>query len=76
MWETKYNKQFLKELSKLPIDIQSRAEKIVFEELVCDNPFDSGYIEKMKGYPDKYKIRAIIELVSVSVSVLIRTINC
>jgi mRNA interferase RelE/StbE len=29
----------------------------VFEKLQTDNPFGLGCIEKMKGYPDKYKIR-------------------
>jgi mRNA interferase RelE/StbE len=57
MWRVEYKKQFLKELSKLPADIQSKAEKIVFEDLACDNPFILGYIEQMKGYADKYKIR-------------------
>jgi mRNA interferase RelE/StbE len=57
MWRVEYKKRFLKELSKLSWDIQSKAEKIVFEDLLCDNPFDLGYIEQMKGYPGKYKIR-------------------
>ena len=30
---------------------------IVFQELEYGNPFELGYIEKMKGYTDKYKIR-------------------
>lgn len=57
MWRVEYKKRFLKELSKLSGDIQSKAEKIAFENLQCDNPFDLGYIEQMKGYPGKYKIR-------------------
>ena len=57
MWIINYRKTFLKELSKLPSDIQLKIEKLVFEKLVTDNPFESGYFEKMKGYPDKYKIR-------------------
>ena len=57
MWKVKYTKKFLKGLASCPKDIQSRAEPIVFEQLACDNSFDLGYIEKMKGYPDKYKIR-------------------
>lgn len=57
MWRIEYTKRFLKELSKLPQDIQARAEKIVFDELVSTNPFELGYLEPMTGYPDKYKIR-------------------
>lgn len=57
MWKTEYKKTFLKELSHLPSGIRKRIENIVFEELVCDNPFKLGYIEKLKGYEDKYKIR-------------------
>ncbi len=57
MWKVKYTKKFLKELSSCPKDIQSKVEPIVFEQLSCDNPFELGYIEKMKGYDDKYKIR-------------------
>ena len=57
MWKIEYTKRFLKELSKLPKEIQSQAEKIVFEELLSTNPFDLGYLEHMIGYPGKYKIR-------------------
>lgn len=57
MWKIEYKKRFLKELSKLPENIQAQIEKKVFKELICDNPFDLGYLEQMKGYPEKYKIR-------------------
>ena len=57
MWKIEYTKRFLKELSKLPKEIQSQAEKIVFEELLSTNPFYLGYLEHMAGYPGKYKIR-------------------
>ena len=57
MWKIEYKKRFLKELSKLPEGFQSQAEKVVFEDLICENPFDLGYLEKMRGYPGKYKIR-------------------
>jgi mRNA interferase RelE/StbE len=57
MWKIEYTRRFLKELSKLPNEIQVRAEKIVFEELPSANPFDLGYVEHMTGYRDKHKIR-------------------
>ncbi len=57
MWKVEYKKRFLKELSKLPWNIQSQVEKMVFEDLICKNPFDLGYLEQMKGYFEKYKIR-------------------
>ncbi len=57
MWKIEYTKKFLKELASLPNDIQSRIESIVFNQLESENPFELGYLNKMKGYRDKYKIR-------------------
>lgn len=57
MWKIEYTKRFIKELSKLPKEIQLQAEKVVFDELLSTNPFELGYLEHMKGYPEKYKIR-------------------
>ncbi|MEH2124616.1 type II toxin-antitoxin system RelE family toxin [Nostoc sp.] len=57
MWQVEYTKRFLKELAALPIEIQSRIEPIVFQEIESENPFELGYLEKLKGYSDKYKIR-------------------
>jgi mRNA interferase RelE/StbE len=57
MWTVEYTKRFLKDLADLPTDIKTRVETIVFEELETDNPFDLGYLEKMKGYSDQYKLR-------------------
>jgi mRNA-degrading endonuclease RelE of RelBE toxin-antitoxin system len=55
MWKVEYTKRFLKELSKLPNEVQVQAEKLVFEELLSANPFILGYLKHMTGYPDKYK---------------------
>ncbi|WP_009630734.1 DUF433 domain-containing protein [Synechocystis sp. PCC 7509] len=57
MWKVEYTKRFLKDLATLPLEIQTRVEPIVFAELESENPFALGYIEKMTGYIDKYKIR-------------------
>lgn len=57
MWTVEYTKRFLKDLAALPSEIQVRVEPIVFQELESENPFDLRYLEKMKGYDDKYKIR-------------------
>lgn len=57
MWRIEYTKRFLKELFKLPKERQLQIEKIVFQKLLSNNPFKSGYIEHMTGYKDKYKIR-------------------
>ncbi len=57
MWTIKYTKRFLKELSRTPKDIRETAEKIVFVELRGVNPFSLGYVERLKGSKDKYKIR-------------------
>ena len=59
MWQVEYTNRFLKELAALPAEIRSRIEPIVFQFLESDNPFALGYLEKMKGYPDKYKIRVV-----------------
>jgi len=57
MWKVEYTKRFLKDLSDLPKEIQSQAEGIVFNDLLTTNPFSLGYLERMTGYPNKYKIR-------------------
>jgi mRNA interferase RelE/StbE len=57
MWRVEYKKRFLKELARLPGDVQAQAEKVVFEDLICENPFDLGYLEQMRGYTGKFKIR-------------------
>jgi mRNA interferase RelE/StbE len=57
MWKIEYTKRFLKELVKLPKEIQTKAAEIVFNELPSSNPFELGYVERLTGYPDKYKIR-------------------
>lgn len=46
----------MKDLAALNLEIQARIEPIVFAELESENPFALGYIEKMVGYTDKYKI--------------------
>jgi len=57
MWKAEYTRRFLKELSTLPKKVRVKAERMVFDELPSSNPFELGYIERMTGYPDKYKIR-------------------
>lgn len=47
MWTVDYTKRFLKELANLPVEIQSRVEPIVFEQLESENPFELGYLEKV-----------------------------
>ncbi len=57
MWTVRYTKRFLRELSKIPVDIQKMVENIVFKELRGTNPFSLGYVKRLKGAKDKYKIR-------------------
>jgi len=57
MLKIEFSKRFLKELAKLPSDVRDKAEVMVFQELLTENPLGLGYLEKMKGYPGKYKIR-------------------
>ncbi len=56
MWKVEYTKRFLKELANLPQEIQARVEPIIFQELETENPFELSYLQKLKGYIDKYKI--------------------
>ena len=76
MWEVNFTKRFLKELASLPSNVHTRIEVIVFQELKSDNPFSLGYIEKMKGYSDKYKIRVGDYRIGISVDSLDKRIIC
>jgi mRNA interferase RelE/StbE len=57
MWKVEYTKRFYKDMAALSKAMQERIEPIVFEQLETDNPFELGFLEKMKGYSDKYKFR-------------------
>ncbi|ELS03944.1 cytotoxic translational repressor of toxin-antitoxin stability system [Xenococcus sp. PCC 7305] len=76
MWKVEYTKRFLKELASLPEDTQVRIESIVFNELESENPFDLGYLKKMKGYQDKYKIRVGNYRVGLTIHKQRQTIIC
>lgn len=56
-WHISYKKTFLKELAALPKGIQEHIENIAFNELLTENPFALGIVEKMKGYGNKFKVR-------------------
>ena len=76
MWTVEYTKRFLKDLAELPKDIKVRVETIVFEELEVENPFDLGYLEKMKGYSDQYKFRVGDYHVGVTIEKNTTTLIC
>ena len=76
MWKVEYTKRFLKELVSLPKDVQLRVELIVFEQLETDNPFKLGYLNKMKGYKDKYKIRVGDYRIGLTIHKTSQTIIC
>jgi mRNA interferase RelE/StbE len=76
MWKVEYTKRFLKELASLPQDTQSRVESIVFNELKSENPFELGYLSKMKGYKDKYKIRVGNYRIGLTIDKKEQTIIC
>lgn len=76
MWQVEYTKRFLKELATLPSEIQSRIESIVFQELESENPFDLGYLEKMSGYTNKYKIRVGDYRIGITVEKQTRILVC
>ena len=50
-WDVEYTKKFLKEMSRLPPEVQERAERIAFEELLSGNPFELGYVERLTDAP-------------------------
>jgi len=76
MWKVEYTKRFLKELSELPKEIQSQAEDIVFKDLLATNPFSLGYLERMTGYPNKYKIRIGSYRIGITINKQNRLIIC
>jgi mRNA interferase RelE/StbE len=53
-----YRKRFLKDLSKIPSKTRNQIEQLAFEELPSlENYTSSKKIEKLKGYPNYFKIR-------------------
>jgi mRNA interferase RelE/StbE len=51
-------------------------ELIVFDELEAGNPFELGYLNKMKGYKDKYKIRVGDYRIGLTIEKTNQTIIC
>ena len=76
MWKVEYTKRFLKDLAALPIEIQTRVEPIIFIKIESENPFALGYIEKMTGYTDKYKIRVGDYRIGISIDKQTKTLIC
>jgi len=53
-----YQKRFLKDLSHIPTKTRNQIEHFVFEEIFDFHSInDSAKIERMKGYPNFYKMR-------------------
>lgn len=45
-------------MANLPPHVRRQAEQIALKDMpVAASPFSLGCVEKMAGYPDKYKIR-------------------
>lgn len=76
MWKLEYTKRFLKELAALPLEVQNRVEPIVFQELESENPFELGYLQKLRGYSDKYKIRVGDYRIGITVQQETNTLIC
>ena len=66
----------MKDLAGLPVEIQARVELIVFTEIESENPFALGYVEKMTGHNDKYKIRVGDYRIGISINKQIKTLIC
>ena len=56
-WGVLYTRTFLKEISRLPIDVRKRVEAIAFGEAIKQDPFLAGKTQKLTGYQTYYKIR-------------------
>ncbi len=56
-WNVQYTRTFLKEMSRLPIDVRKRVEAIAFGEAIKQDPFLAGKTQKLTGYQTYYKIR-------------------
>lgn len=67
---------FSKDLAALLVEIQTRVEPIIFQELESENPFDLGYLEKMTGYADKYKIRLGDYRIGITIDKPTKTLIC
>ena len=56
-WRIDYTRTFLKEMSRLPIQIGKRVEEIAFGEAIKQDTFLAGKTQKLTGYNSYYKIR-------------------
>jgi len=56
-WGVLYTRTFLKEMSRLPIDVRKRVEAIAFGEAIKQDPFLAGKTQELTGYQTYYKIR-------------------
>ncbi|MEH1837649.1 MAG: hypothetical protein V7L20_02510 [Nostoc sp.] len=48
----------------------------MFQELESENPFELGYLEKLKGYSDKYKIRVGDYRIGITLEQETKTLIC
>ncbi len=56
--KVEYRKRFLKELSKIPSPIRKEIETFIFVDYSSlKTILDTPKIERMKGYPDYFKVR-------------------
>ena len=59
-WRIDYTRTFLKEMSRLPIQIGKRVEEIAFGEAIKQDPFLAGKTQKLTGYNAYYKNELVI----------------
>jgi mRNA interferase RelE/StbE len=58
VFDIRYKKKFLKDLSSIPKSHRQKIESLVFEEIPqSSDPFKKFKIEKMRGYEGYFKIR-------------------
>ncbi|MCB9101142.1 MAG: type II toxin-antitoxin system RelE/ParE family toxin [Anaerolineales bacterium] len=56
-WRVRHTRTFYKELAKLPEDIRTKIEIVAFGDLIKEDPFLEGKVQKLTGYQEYYKIR-------------------
>ena len=66
----------MRELATLPLETQSWIKSIAFQELESKNLSDLGYLEKMSGYTNKFKIRVCDYRIGITVDKQTRILIC
>ena len=56
-WRVQYTRVFLKEMARLPAGFRQKVAAIALGEDIPSDPFLLGKVQKLKGYPEYYRLR-------------------